>query len=172
MCSIRDEIGEHLPQLEKYALSLVGGGRIADAEDLVQDCMERALIKADQFQSGTNLKAWLFTMMRNIFLSKKRHDQVCKRHVDHVINQGPRVQLANQNVSILLKQTSDFIDGMSAKDRDVINDIAVHDKSFQAIADSIEEPVGTLKSRLCRARTKIRNHLGEASSDNDIAWAA
>jgi len=172
MSTVRNEIGEHLPQLEKYALSLVGGGRKADAEDLVQDCMERALMRAEQFQPGTILKAWLFTMTRNIFLSKKRHDQVCKRHADHVINQGPRVQAADQNISILLKQTSDFIDGMSAKDRCVIKDVAVYEKSYEAIADSLDEPVGTLKSRLCRARTKIRNHLGVAGNDNDIAWAA
>ncbi len=172
MCMVRDELGEHIPQLEKYARSLVGGGRKAEAEDLVQDCMERALVKADQFRPGTNLNAWLFTMMRNIFLSRKRHDQVCKRHADHVISQGPRVQPANQNISILLKQTSSFIEGMSEKDRSVIKDVAVNERSYEAIAKSLNEPVGTLKSRLCRARTKIRNHLGVVGNDSDIAWAA
>lgn len=172
MCMVRNEIGKHIPQLQKYALSLVGGGRRADADDLVQDCMERALSKAEQFQPGTNLKAWLFTMMRNIFLSSKRHDQVCKRHADQVISQGPRFQPANQNVSILLKQTNAFIDAMPARDKRLLEDIALQDRSYQAIAQSCGEPVGTLKSRLCRTRTKIRNHLGMTGNDNDIAWAA
>ena len=88
MCAVQEGISSHLTDLQRFARSLVGPNRQADADDLVQSCVLRALEKAEQFQEGTNLKAWLFTLMRSLFISDRRHDQVCRRHAE-AVGRGP-----------------------------------------------------------------------------------
>ncbi len=172
MCVVREQLSDQLPHLERFAMSLVGYGRRADAEDLVQDCVERALVKADQFTPGTNLRAWLFTMMRNQFLSGKRHDKVRRAHVEQVSKQDVNVHPANQSVSLLLKQTDRAIRALPEKDQALIRDVALYDMPYQQIADTRNERVGTLKSRLSRARAKLRYQIGFAANDCDFSLAA
>ena len=62
-----DEIAEHLPRLRRYARALTRDP--AQADDLVQDCVERALVKIHLFQTGTDLRAWLFTIMHNVHVN-------------------------------------------------------------------------------------------------------
>lgn len=173
MCIVREQIADHLPHLERFALSLVGQSRRSEADDLVQDCVERALVKADQFTPGTNLRAWLFTMMRNLFLSGKRRDKVRRTHAEEVamqpdINSRP----ADQAIALLLKQTDRAIRALPKKDQMLIHDVAVRDIPYQEIAVFRNERVGTLKSRLSRARTKLRDSIGFAAGENDFSMAA
>lgn len=172
MCIVREQISEEYPHLERFALSLVGQSRRSDAEDLVQDCVERALVKADQFQPGTNLRAWLFTMMRNLFLSGKRHDKVRRAHVEEVSKQDMNARPADQGVVLLLKQTDRAIRALPKKDQDLIRDVAVLDMPYQKVADTRNERVGTLKSRLSRARLKLREQIGFAANEADFGLAA
>ncbi|WP_425404450.1 RNA polymerase sigma factor [Hwanghaeella sp.] len=172
MCIVREQISDQLPHLERFALSLVGQSRRADAEDLVQDCVERALVKAEQFKPGTNLRAWLFTMMRNLFLSGKRHDKVRRAHVEEVSKQDMNARPADQAVVLLLKQTDRAIRALPKKDQALIRDVAVYDMPYQKVAEVRNERVGTLKSRLSRARTKLRDEIGFAANESDFSLAA
>ncbi|MGN4225875.1 sigma factor, partial [Burkholderia gladioli] len=63
--TIRDELIDHVPRLRRYARALIHNRELAD--DLVQDTLERALRHTEQFQAGTDLRAWLFTIMHNVF---------------------------------------------------------------------------------------------------------
>ncbi|RVU38999.1 sigma-70 family RNA polymerase sigma factor [Hwanghaeella grinnelliae] len=172
MCIVREQISDQIPHLERFAMSLVGHSRRADADDLVQDCVERALVKAEQFEPGTNLRAWLFTMMRNLFLSGKRHDKVRSAHVELVSKQEMNSRPADQAVSLLLKQTDRAIKTLPKKDQALIRDVAVYDMPYQQIAEARNERVGTLKSRLSRARIKLRDQIGFAVNDSDFSMAA
>lgn len=172
MCIVREQISDQLPHLERFAMSLVGQSRRADADDLVQDCVERALVKADQFEPGTNLRAWLFTMMRNLFLSGKRHDKVRRAHVEQVSKQEMNARPADQAVILLLKQTDRAIKTLPKKDQALIRDVAVFDMPYQQVAEARNERVGTLKSRLSRARIKLRDQIGFAANDADFSMAA
>jgi RNA polymerase sigma factor (sigma-70 family) len=70
---------ENLPHLERYALHLTRSR--TEAEDLVQDCAERALLKSELFQAGSNFRAWLFTIMHNLFLNKARRNRVAAQYL-------------------------------------------------------------------------------------------
>lgn len=172
MCIVREQIADQMPHLERFALSLVGQSHRADADDLVQDCVERALRKADKFTPGTNLRAWLFTMMRNQFLSGKRHDKVRRAHVEEVSKQDMNARPADQGVVLLLKQTDRAIRALPEKDQALIRDVAVKDIPYQQIAETRNERVGTLKSRLSRARSRLRDQIGFGAGENDFSMAA
>ena len=65
---IRDDLMEHFPRLRRYARALLNNRELAD--DLVQDTIERALSRAQGFEAGTDLRAWLFTIMHNVFVNQ------------------------------------------------------------------------------------------------------
>ena len=67
---VRDELMEHVPRLRRYARALINNRDLAD--DLVQDTLERALGRTGMFQPGTDLRAWLFTIMHNVFANQAR----------------------------------------------------------------------------------------------------
>jgi RNA polymerase sigma-70 factor (ECF subfamily) len=83
MSDLSMEITERLPKLKRYARHLTRNQ--ADAEDLVQDCVERAISRQEQFRPGTNLDAWLNRIMRNIFINGVRHDKLVKQHAQRVV---------------------------------------------------------------------------------------
>src|SRR3954451_2634151 len=68
--SVREQLLDHAPRLRRYARALIRNQELAD--DLVQDTLERALRHTDKFQSGTDLRAWLFTIMHNVFANQAR----------------------------------------------------------------------------------------------------
>ena len=156
MCAVQDGISSHLTDLQRFARSLVGPNRQADADDLVQSCVLRALEKAEQFQEGTNLKAWLFTLMRSLFISDRRHDQVCRRHAE-AVGRGPAlVSPPRQYHHVLLRQTARAMHQLSAADIDNIRDLAIAEQAHETVAARHQVPVGTMKSRLSRSRGKLR----------------
>ena len=79
MSAFNTDLETLLPDLTRFARVLTRNED--DAHDLVQDCVERALSKQDLFQAGTSLKSWLFTLMRNIFISQRRRAALDKRYV-------------------------------------------------------------------------------------------
>ena len=158
MTVFHSELEALLPDLTRFARSLTRSED--DAYDLVQDCVERALLKKEYYQEGTNLKSWLFTMMRNLFISQKRHEAVARRYVKHVDNSGDRVQRASQTHHIFLQQTMSAIGNLSAAERDAVVMLGVEETSHRDASRRASLPVGTIKSRLSRGRTNLRAALG------------
>lgn len=158
MTAFQTELEELLPDLTRFARSLTRSED--DAYDLVQDCVERALIKKDYYEDGTNLKSWLFTMMRNLFISQKRRESVARRYVKHVDNSGDRVQRASQMHHIFLKETMTAIDDLSSAERDAVVMLGVEESSHRDASSVTRLPVGTIKSRLSRGRANLRVALG------------
>lgn len=158
MTVFHTELETLLPDLTRFARSLTRSED--DAYDLVQDCVERALNKKDYFEEGTNMKSWLFTMMRNIFISQKRREAVARRYVKHVDNQQDRVQRASQTHHIFLKETMSAIDTLSDAERDAVVMLGVQESSHRDASFHTKLPVGTIKSRLSRGRANLRSALG------------
>jgi RNA polymerase sigma-70 factor (ECF subfamily) len=152
------ELETFLPDLTRFARSLTRSED--DAYDLVQDCVERALIKKDYYEDGTNLKSWLFTMMRNIFISQKRREGVARRYAKHVDSSGDRVQRASQMHHIFLKETMSAIGQLSDAERDAVYALGVQESSHSEASRATKLPVGTIKSRLSRGRANLRVALG------------
>lgn len=158
MTAFQNELETLLPDLTRFARSLTRSED--DAYDLVQDCVERALVKKDYYEEGTNLKSWLFTMMRNLFISQKRRESVARRYVKHVDNSGDRVQRASQMHHIFLTETMTAIDDLSSAERDAVVMLGVEESSHRDASKVTRLPVGTIKSRLSRGRANLRVALG------------
>jgi RNA polymerase sigma-70 factor (ECF subfamily) len=162
MSAFHTDLQTLLPDLTRFARVLTRNED--DAYDLVQDCVERALRKQCLFQDGTSLKSWLFTLMRNLFISQKRRIALDKRYVATLDDDGFRVQRPSQLTTVFLKETMRAMDGLSPVERHAIVALGVHEASQHDVADALQEPVGTVKSRLCRGRAHLRAMLGMDSA--------
>lgn len=158
MTAFQAEIQCLLPDLSRFARVLTRNED--DALDLVQDCVERALRKQSLFQPGTSLKSWLFTLMRNVFISQKRRETLDRRYVAMADDGNLRVQLPGQINSVFLKQTVRALRRLSAGERQAIVVLGIHEGSQHEVARAMNEPVGTVKSRLCRGRAHLRTAMG------------
>lgn len=143
--------------LKPFALSLTGDG--ADAQDLCQDTMLRALQYRDKFQFGTNLKAWLFTMMRNIFINKYRRQ---KRMATTELPAGESgtyqpQSLTTQNGAFAHMRMMEIGGAMERLPRTfrLAFELYYTGYKYQEIADLVQEPLGTIKSRIHFARKAL-----------------
>jgi RNA polymerase sigma-70 factor (ECF subfamily) len=145
---------EHAPELRRFARRLTGANDQAD--DLLQDCIERALSRADLFEPGTNLRAWLFTIMRNIAITRARRDVLRDRHARMTLAQSPKVEAPRQEAVIALKETLALLQSLSEADRAVVDAMCLDELGHDEAARRFDTAVGTVKSRLSRARQRLR----------------
>ena len=146
-----------LPDLTRFARVLTRNED--DAHDLVQDCVERALRKHALYQDGTSLKSWLFTLMRNLFVSQKRRQGLDRRYVA-TLDESSQVQRAGQVNTVFLKEAVRALRGLTQAERHAIVVLGIHEGSQHQMAKILREPIGTVKSRLCRGRAHLRAALG------------
>ena len=162
MSAFQTELQTLLPDLTRFARVLTRDED--DAHDLVQDCVERALRKQTLFQDGTSLKSWLFTLMRNLFISTKRREALDRRYTAMIDDDANRIQRADQVNSVFLKETMHAMHRLSAGERQASVVLGVNEGSQHRMAEAAREPVGTVKSRLCRGRAHLRALLGMESA--------
>lgn len=152
-----DLIEAEIPRLRRYARYLTGEAERAD--DLVQDCLARALEKLHLWQPGTNMRAWLFTMMHNLHVSNvrraQRRPQSCEVTPE---NPGPPTA-GNQFDNVQLRELADALERISDEHREVLLLVVVEGMAYQDAADVLDVAVGTVRSRLSRARDALREAL-------------
>ena len=162
----RDEIATHLPALRAFALSLTRDASAAD--DLVQEAIMKAWSNLDKFTPGTNLRAWLFTILRNTFFSEKRKR---KREVADI--DGKYAATLSEKPSHDARLAfGDFLtafDGLSPEHREVLILVGAEGFSYEEAAEMIGVRVGTVKSRASRARTRLAELLGLEVGENVLA---
>ena len=158
--SLRNEIIAAVPNLRAFAISLTGHSERAD--DLVQDTIVRAWGAIDQFERGTNLNAWLFTILRNLFHSEYRKR---KREVEDADGSyAARLRTHPDQHSRL-----DFEDFRAAlatlplDQREALLVVGAQGMSYEGAAEVCDVAVGTVKSRVNRARFKLASLLNLAS---------
>ncbi len=158
MHAIAREIAAEAPRLRRYARRLT---RNADrAEDLVQDCMERALQRQDQFRPGTCLSAWLMAIMRSIFFNQCRRALLEREYLQEISLQPPATLPPAQPAHLELSETLAAMDRLADEHRDILNIVAIGQKSHAEAAAAMGVAVGTAKTRLHRAREQLRLALG------------
>ncbi|MEZ4888156.1 MAG: RNA polymerase sigma factor [Chitinophagales bacterium] len=147
--------------LKPYAINLTKN--MDEAKDLLQETMFRAFSHQDKFKEGTNLKAWLFTIMRNIFINKYRKKSKRNTIVDTTEN---LYYINSSQTSIRNRAESNFVmkDVVTAIERlneDYKVPFVMHFKGFkyQEIADDLRLPLGTVKSRIFFARKALKQEL-------------
>jgi RNA polymerase sigma-70 factor (ECF subfamily) len=169
-----DTIGlEHLDGLYSYALVLTRNH--AEAEDLVQETYVRAIPAMGRLRAGSNTKGWLFTILRNVWLNQLRK----WRNGPQVIEMGVGDDVANSIVETSKDSHDLYVSKLEAEQvRAAIQELPIdfreiillreyEDLSYQEIANLLDCPVGTVMSRLGRARAKLRVLLSTTLKGSD-----
>jgi RNA polymerase sigma-70 factor, ECF subfamily len=147
----------HLPALRRYALGLSGDRALAD--DLVQDCIERALRRLDTLADEQRLGAWLRTILFNVFIDGRR----TSRSRGEVVEDGMLADLADPATPADVRQEADEVlratSALAPQQRQVLLLIAAEGLTYREAAEELGVPVGTVMSRLARAREQLRDAL-------------
>jgi RNA polymerase sigma-70 factor (ECF subfamily) len=163
-----DMLSEHIDGLYNYALAL-SRNRV-DAEDLVQETYVRAIPAVRRLREESNVKSWMFTILRNIWLNQLRQPRVAVQmsgtDIDQVLP-AFRATSANDPHSLLLTsldqdQVRQAVSQLPVESREIILLREFEDLSYQEIAGVLKCPMGTVMSRLGRARSKLRALLTSA----------
>lgn len=150
-----------LPALRAFARTFCRHS--SDADDLVQETLVKAFAHFHQFEPGTKLKSWLFTIMRNAHYSRYRIIDREAPGEDECVSARPCME-ANQVWSIRSHEVRDAINQLPAEQSEVLVLVAVLGVSYEEAAQICGCAVGTIKSRLNRARTALLGMLGEPST--------
>jgi len=146
-----ERLVELIPRLRRYARALVGDR--ASADDLVQDTLERAWAKLHLYRRGTDLRAWLFTVMHNVHVNKVRATHV----TDTLEDELPELaQRASQGDALLVRDLDRAIARLPSEQRAVLLLVTLEEMSYEEVARALGIPIGTVMSRLSRAREKLR----------------
>ena len=160
----KDELVEHLPAMRAFALSLTRNSSAAD--DLVQDTVVKAWSNFDKFQPGTNLRAWLFTILRNTFYSGRRK---AKREVPDV-DGVHTASLAEKPAHDGRLQLTDFFQAFNQlpeEQREALTLVGAQGFSYEEAAEMCGVAIGTIKSRANRGRTRLAEMLN-LSDDEEM----
>jgi RNA polymerase sigma-70 factor, ECF subfamily len=150
---IRELIAGHIPRLRRYARAMTGNS--ARADDLVQDTLERAWSKRYLWRRGSDLRAWLFTIMHNVFVNQLRQGREAHGHVPFdedgasSVHPAPDHELAMRDLARALEQ-------LPAEYREVVLLVGLEQMSYSEVAKALGVPPGTIMSRLSRGRERLR----------------
>jgi RNA polymerase sigma-70 factor (ECF subfamily) len=150
----RQPIVDQIPALRRYARALTGDAWAAD--DLVQDTLERACNKWRLWAVGSDLRAWLFTVMHNLFVNQLRQPSrlAAGRMVD-IDELGHELQAPNVNLGVAVDLQRCLL-RLPADQREVLLLVTMEDLSYAAVASITGVPIGTVMSRLSRARSRMQ----------------
>ncbi len=143
---------EHIPRLRRYARALLHDRTQAD--DLVQDTLERALNKFTLFRRGTDLRAWLFTVMHNVHVNQLRAS--ASRHTAALDASDAEAMQAPPDETSTLRDLHSALERLAPDQRDVILLVGLEQFTYEETARVLGVPVGTVMSRLSRARERLR----------------
>lgn len=163
---IRWQIARELPGLRRFARALRGD---STADDLVQDCLERALRKQMLWQRGTNLRAWLFRILYNLHLSALRHQRRDPATVPLEDINGWTGANGAQVDHVELVELAKSLQRLPREQRDVINLVALEGLRYDEAAEILGINLGTVRSRLSRGRSALRDALTESLVRADTA---
>lgn len=147
-----------IPRLRRYARALAGDR--ASADDLVQDTLERAWAKLHLYRRGTDLRAWLFTVMHNVHVNRVR----AARPTEILDEDMPELaQRAVQGDALAVRDLDRALARLPDEQRAVLLLVTIEEMSYEEVARTLEIPIGTVMSRLSRAREKMRAMMAGAS---------
>lgn len=147
-------IEAEIPTLRRYARYLTRN--VDDADDLVQDCLVRAVSNLEKWQRGTNLRAWLFVILRNLYINdlrrSKRWAPVSETSLEY-LDGGVS---GNQEARHELWQLQKAFDALSVEHREILCLVTIDGFGYEEASRILNVPVGTVRSRLSRARATLK----------------
>jgi RNA polymerase sigma-70 factor (ECF subfamily) len=143
---------QYIPRLRRYARALTGDASAAD--DLVQDALERALVKQSLWREGTDLRAWLFTVMHNAFVNQVRSAAVSRTvQLDDALADRPQPQSTDR---LEIRDLDAALQALPEEQRAVVLLVGLEQMTYDEAARVLEVPIGTVMSRLSRGRERLR----------------
>jgi len=161
--SVRDAMLSTVPSLRAFAISL--SGNVDRADDLVQETLLRAMANIESFQPGTNMSAWLFTILRNLFRSEYRKR---RREVEDTDGSYAETLTSHpeQQGRIEFEEFRKALSQLPPDQREALILVGASGFSYEEAASICECAVGTIKSRVNRARTRLSGLLAIDSADD------
>lgn len=159
------ELSALLPRLRRFAHSLCRDA--ADADDLTQMCVERALRAREQWQPGSRLDSWAYRILRNIWIDTAR-SRSRKRQFEAAPEEAERVgynPLGDIEASLALQRAMAAMARLPDEQREVVALILIEGFGYREVAEMLDLPIGTVSSRLVRGRTALLEMLGGANHD-------
>ena len=158
-----DALVAQLPALRRYAMALVGNAALAD--DLVQDCIERALGQEAQLREAERLAGWLRRILYHLYIDEIRRNR--RRGREHDIAElADNLELsAPAPDNSAMKEFVQAVNHLSAEHRQILLLVSVEELSYREIADELEIPLGTVMSRLARARERLRELMQSRTAE-------
>tara|TARA_B100002019_G_C21215522_1_gene571785 strand:- start:344 stop:877 length:534 start_codon:yes stop_codon:yes gene_type:complete len=145
-------------RLKKFALRLTNNNDF-DADDLVQSTMLRAIEKKHLFEEGSNLYSWVSKIMFNLFVSKYRRKAKFESQYDPEPYIEKQSIEANQDIKMEVQDVENAMDQLSEDHKDILIKICVNGMRYSDVSEEMEIPVGTVRSRLSRARESLQSAL-------------
>ncbi|WP_244433548.1 RNA polymerase sigma factor [Azospirillum sp. B506] len=159
------QIEEEIPRLRRFARAMVRDATLAD--DLVQECLERALSRLHLWRPGTNLRAWLFTILRNLHINGVRRRQPVV-DIDAEAQAAIGAAPGSQFVRMELRDLRRALALLPNEQREVVLLIGLEGISYNEAADILGISIGTVKSRLSRGRRALRLLMEGKNPSDDI----
>ena len=158
------DLTELLPRLRRFAFALSRNG--ADADDLTQATVERALRARSQWQPGTRFDSWLYRIMRNLWIDTARaRARKDKREAPEeeaqFVGEDPREAM---HASLELRRAMEAMERLPEEQREVVALILVEGFGYREVSEMLDLPIGTVSSRLVRGRTALLGMLGGTSN--------
>ena len=150
-----------LPGLRRYATALVGNSAAAD--DLVQDCIERALRQAAKLEELQRIGGWLRSILHNLYIDdlRRRRRQGVKVDLADVENSFAVITPARDHASVIDFERA--LATLTMEHRQILLLVGLEGLNYQEVADELQIPIGTVMSRLARARERLRGEMERSS---------
>ncbi|MGB2816844.1 MAG: sigma-70 family RNA polymerase sigma factor [Burkholderiaceae bacterium] len=154
-----------VPRLRRYARALTGNREAAD--DLTQDTLERAWSKRVLWQPGTDLRAWMFTVMHNVFVNGTRRSRPTVSLDDLVVEDVGAATATSVETGVVLAELARALSLLPEEQREVLLLVGLEQFSYAEASEVLGVPMGTVMSRLSRGRERLRilMEAGTAGAD-------
>ena len=152
------EISAVLPRLTRYAWILTRD--VAAADDLVEDCIARTLEKIDLWEQGTDLRAWMFTILYHQYISHTRRDARQRACMELQQSQARLTRSPNQTIRLEVRDLKRAIAKLPEEQQSVILLVGLKGMAYAEAAEVVNTPVGTVRSRVARGRETLRAMTG------------
>jgi RNA polymerase sigma factor (sigma-70 family) len=157
LSNLAAQVEPHIPALRRYARALLRNQDAAD--DLVQDCLERALGGWHLRRPDASSRAWLFAILRNLHLNTVRQQKRRGAHIEFQDSDGYVSHDGDGERTLIVRDALQALATLPEEQRSLLLLVAVDDFSYQEAADLFKVPTGTIMSRLSRARANLRNAI-------------
>jgi RNA polymerase sigma-70 factor, ECF subfamily len=161
MADLRSRLVDEIPRLRRYASALTRD--VTAADDLVQDCLARAVGKSHLWQEVTDLRAWLFTILHNEYVNQVRR-AVLREEMSMALGNAELMIIApNQEKRLEVQDFERALAKLPEEQRSALLLVGMECMRYEEVAAVLNVPVGTIRSRLSRGREALRQLTGKAS---------